>query len=190
MATLRLALLGPPTIAHADVASNFPTRKALALLVYLAVEGGRHSRDKLTAVFWPDSDRPHGRAMLRYSLSSLRRALSDSKGAAHLIVEGDAIGLDLNSGLEIDLHGLEKAHLAGPADLTAFRQAAEICRGEFLEGFTLPDAPDFDDWSCLKREGYRREMERVLGGLSQLEAEQGQLVEAVETPGGGWRSVR
>ena len=46
MATLRLALLGPPTIAHADVERTLPTRKALGLLTYLAVEGGRHARDK------------------------------------------------------------------------------------------------------------------------------------------------
>ena len=51
MATLRLALLGPPSVTHGGVASTFGTRKALALLVYLAVEGGCHSRDKLAALF-------------------------------------------------------------------------------------------------------------------------------------------
>src|SRR4026207_1637533 len=131
MATLRLALLGSPTIAHADVACTFPTRKALALVIYLAVEGGSHSRDKLAALFWPDSDRPHGRAMLRYTLTSLRRALSETTGAGPLGGEGAAIGLDFQSGLQIDVRALEGL------DLTALQHAAEFCRGDFLEGFTL-----------------------------------------------------
>jgi DNA-binding SARP family transcriptional activator len=177
MATLRMALLGSPTVAHADVACTFPTRKALALVIYLAVEGGSHSRDKLAALFWPESDRPHGRAMLRYTLTNLRRALSETAGAAHLIVEGDAIGLDIHSGLQIDLHALDGA------DLTALQQAADLCRGEFLEGFTLCDAPEFDNWASLQREVCRQKMERVLGGLSQLQAERGQIIEAIETAG-------
>jgi len=191
MATLRLALLGPPSVIHADVPTQFPTRKALALLVYLAVEGGRHSRDKLAAIFWPDSDRSHGRAMLRYTLTGLRRALSETTGSAHLIVQGDAISLDLTLGLELDLRALEIAQLAGPvgapasdtstAALTTLRQAAKICRGEFLEGFALPDAPAFDDWAGLQREAWQQKMEYVLGGLSQLQAECGHLAEAAET---------
>jgi len=178
MGKLRLTLLGPPSVVHGDETCSFPTRKALALLVYLAVEGGRHSRDKLAALFWPESDRPHGRAMLRYTLTTLRRGLADASGEAHLIVEGDAIGLDCSSGIEIDLRVLE---LSLPLEKTALRQAAEICRGEFLEGFALTDAPDFDDWAGLQREGCRHKMERALGGLTRLQAERGELAEAVET---------
>src|SRR4029453_682768 len=125
MARLRLTVLGPPSVTHADTASVFPTRKALALLIYLAIEGGRHSRDKLTTLFWPDSDRAHGRAMLRYTLTTLRRSLCDSTGTQHLVVDGDAIEIDLDSGLDIDLRALEVADLGTLAD------AAELCRGEF-----------------------------------------------------------
>ncbi|MDP8922166.1 MAG: AAA family ATPase [Chloroflexota bacterium] len=193
MGKLYLALLGTPTVRHGDAALTFPTRKALALLVYLAVEGGRHSRETLTALFWPDSDRQHGRAMLRYTLAGLRRALGDTADAPHLAVERDALGLDFSSGVEIDLHALQVAHLAGRAEAVAampsgatptaladLQHAAALWRGEFLEGLSLPDAPEFEHWASLQRESWRQKMERVLDQLSQLRADRGELTEAIE----------
>ena len=42
--------------ALASVALPLAARKALALFVYLAVEAGAHPREKLQAIFWPESD--------------------------------------------------------------------------------------------------------------------------------------
>jgi DNA-binding SARP family transcriptional activator len=53
---LILRLLGTPEVSHASRLLTFPTCNVLALLAYLAIEQGRHSRDKLTALLWPDSD--------------------------------------------------------------------------------------------------------------------------------------
>jgi len=44
MGDLYLTLLGPPEVRHADQMLLFSTRKELALLIYLAVEGRVHSR--------------------------------------------------------------------------------------------------------------------------------------------------
>src|SRR5712691_1264890 len=85
MSQLRVAVLGGPRVWHGDSVLTFPTRKALALFVYLVVEGGRHSREKLAALFWPDSDQSHARAMLRYTLAGIRRTLRDSANAPHVI---------------------------------------------------------------------------------------------------------
>lgn len=41
MSTLHLSLLGSPELRHGERILTLPTRKALAVLVYLAVEGGR-----------------------------------------------------------------------------------------------------------------------------------------------------
>ena len=43
MGLLRLAVLGPPEVLHDGNRLAFPLRKAQALLLYLAVEGGMHS---------------------------------------------------------------------------------------------------------------------------------------------------
>ena len=42
MALLSVALLGPPAVCHGGRSLAFPTRKTLAMLVYLSVERGVH----------------------------------------------------------------------------------------------------------------------------------------------------
>ncbi len=56
MSLLRLAVLGAPEVFHDGSRLTFSLRKAQALLLYLAVEGGMHSRSKLAAFLWPDSE--------------------------------------------------------------------------------------------------------------------------------------
>ncbi|MEI6044640.1 MAG: hypothetical protein WCS37_09820, partial [Chloroflexota bacterium] len=80
---LNLAFLGVPEVIHEGKALIFSTRKALALLVYLAVERGLQPREKLTDLFWPESDEIRGRGSLRRALSQLRQSLECSAGANH-----------------------------------------------------------------------------------------------------------
>src|SRR5256886_16526571 len=73
MSQLQLSLLGTPVVKHGERTLTFSTRKAQALLVYLAVEGGTHPRKTLSESFWPELDAEHGRAALRPTLFELRR---------------------------------------------------------------------------------------------------------------------
>ncbi len=57
MGLLRLTVLGSPEVFHDGNRLKFSLRKAQALLLYLAVEGGMHPRSKLAAFLWPDSAR-------------------------------------------------------------------------------------------------------------------------------------
>ena len=68
MATLSIALLGSPNIERDGVAIQVDTRKAIALMAYLAVTRRAHSRDVLAALLWPEYDQICAR-------SSLPRAL-------------------------------------------------------------------------------------------------------------------
>ena len=77
MALLRLAVLGPPEVVHDGRRLTFALRKAEALLLYLAVEGGMHSRSKLAALLWPDSAPPTARTGLRNALLLLRTLLDN-----------------------------------------------------------------------------------------------------------------
>jgi DNA-binding SARP family transcriptional activator len=61
MCQLQLSLFGVPIVKHGETALTFSTRKALALLVYLAVEGGWHTRQALSESFWAELDARHGR---------------------------------------------------------------------------------------------------------------------------------
>jgi DNA-binding SARP family transcriptional activator len=73
MGDVRFTFLGPPEVRHADQVLLFSTRKELALLLYLAVEGRVHARKHLSELFWPEGDAMHGRAALRITLLHLRQ---------------------------------------------------------------------------------------------------------------------
>ena len=92
MSVLRLNVLGPTEVLHDGSRLTFALRKAQALLLYLAVEGGMHSRSKLAALLWPDSEDSDARRTLRNALALLRRLLADSDSAparhTHLPVWG------------------------------------------------------------------------------------------------------
>src|SRR5215469_8823328 len=105
MSQLQLSLLGTPVVKHGEHTLTFSTRKALALLVYLAVERGLHTRKTLSESFWPELDAEHGRAALRATLLELRRLLERSHEPgerAHLLIERNLLGVDLSSPLMLD----------------------------------------------------------------------------------------
>jgi hypothetical protein len=61
MSRLKLFLFGPPRLKDWRLedrgeAIDIRPRKALALLIYLAVTNQPHSRDALATLFWPESD--------------------------------------------------------------------------------------------------------------------------------------
>ena len=106
MSQLQLSVLGVPRGKHGEDTLTFSTRKALALLVYLAVEGGTHTRKTLSESFWPELDAEHGRAALRATLLELRKLFEHCHGPgerAHLQVERDTLGLEQSSTPILDL---------------------------------------------------------------------------------------
>ena len=50
-------------------------------------------------------------------------------------------------------------------DAVALRAAAELYRGEFLAGLSLPGAPDFEMWLLLHRESYHAQFVQTLEEL-------------------------
>src|SRR2546425_12740944 len=77
MVLFRLTVLAPPEVFHDGNRLTFALRKAQALLLYLAVEGGMHQRRQLDAFLWPDSAPHEARAALRNAIVLLRRLLGD-----------------------------------------------------------------------------------------------------------------
>jgi DNA-binding SARP family transcriptional activator len=70
VAHTRLLLLGAPHIERDGMPVAVDTRKAIALLAYLALVPQRHSRDALAGLLWPDYSQSNARAALRRTLSS------------------------------------------------------------------------------------------------------------------------
>jgi DNA-binding SARP family transcriptional activator len=204
MSLLKIALLGSPQVYHLSRRLPFGERKALALLAYLATEGGLHKREKLRGLLWPESDRAHGRTMLRATLLRLRQLLEEKTAAeqtAHLLVSHDALGLDLDSGIDLDLHALEAVYrlmraLPSPeavqeeargALIVPLERAARLYRGSFLQDFTLRETLDFDNWVSLQQGYWYQQIEQVFDWLSQLQRAAGELEQAIATVE-RWRS--
>src|SRR5215472_11598291 len=145
MGRLDLLFLGTPQVRHAGQVLVFPTRKVLALLIYLTVSGGLHPREQLTALLWPESAEGRARASFRRALSLLRQVLDETPGTSHLIVEGEGLGFDLTSDCTCDLHTLQAAAqatnvrvvLSSRSLLDQFQDAATLYRGEFLGTFSF-----------------------------------------------------
>ncbi len=65
--------------------------------------------------------------------------------------------------------------------LAHLQHATSLARGEFLEGFSLRDAPAFDDWVRFQREYWHLHINEVFDRLSQVQFELGELAAAIET---------
>ncbi len=171
---LNLYLLGSPRVELDGQPIVVDTRKAIALLVYLAATGERYRRDVLIDLLWPDADPSHGHADLRRTLSALKTALAGD----WLAIDRETVALPHNDRLWSDIdefHGLLAGRLAHghsaanvcPDCLPLLAQAAGLHRGDFLSGFGLKDSADFDDWQFAQAEGLRSELCAALDMLVQ-----------------------
>ncbi len=161
MTKLILELLGEPRISTPDTAGlRLPTKKSLALLIYLASPPGvPRSRDELAGLLWGRSAQDQARSSLRQNLARLRKSLGRSRDA--IVADAQHIELDPER-VEIDTARLEGL-LLGP-DSMALADAADLVRGEFARGLHI-DEEGFDEWIGTER---RRISELAVSGLSRL----------------------
>lgn len=145
MAELKLALLGAPSVTLGGQSVVVESRKALALLFYLTITNQRQGRDWLATFFWPEQDQSRARASLRQALWLLRNAGLQP----WLVVEQDA--LELRGDYECDVQYFQAALRANEID-----EALALYRADLLNGFSLRDCPEFDQWHFLQADELRR----------------------------------
>src|SRR6266571_4265703 len=182
MGLLRLNVLGPPEAFHDGNRLTFALRKAQALLLYLAVEGGMHQRRKLDAFLWPDSEPHEARAALRNAIALLRRLLSDPDASpsyhTHVLSQHDLLSLDLHTPIELDLdvalHAWKEAQKLStlPSEehhtalVTLVQRALAVVRGPFLDGFWLGEDAPFDAWREQQQRQWQVRLLLLLDRLS------------------------
>jgi len=180
-----LTLLGPPRVAVDGGVVVVDTRKAIAMLAYLAVDGPVAARPTLAGLLWPEYDDEHARGALRRTLSTLRAGL----GGRWVSVNGDLIGLD-QPAVEVDIlrvrAGIRAARTHDHPSLAGCRRCRtrlvdvlDLHRGEFMAGFGLRDSPEWDDWQAERANEVRRELAWLLESLADAEIASGDLVSAV-----------
>jgi TolB-like protein/DNA-binding SARP family transcriptional activator/Flp pilus assembly protein TadD len=177
MAGLRIALLGGLEIAGEAAARTTLTRKARALIAYLALRGVRgQSREKLAELLWGNSAEEQARANLRQALSSIRKALNGD-GTVYLVTDGDQISL---AGPDIDLDVALFERLVAEATPDALKRAAALYKGDLLDGFSLKE-DSFEAWVRAERERLRHLASDALTKLIAHCDEVGDTERCVET---------
>lgn len=165
MAALQIEVLGGFSArAESGRAIAFATRKAQALLAYLALTPGRaHARASLYGLLWGDREEEQARGSLRYALTDIRKALGEHQdvlctGRDIVYLQADAVTVD----------AAEFERLARSDMPAALRQAASLYRGDLLAGLEIR-ASAFEEWLTAERERLRSLAIQALGRL--LEAE-------------------
>src|SRR6185503_18677259 len=125
MSSLSLTLCGGVRVAGNGVAADAIGAKSLALLAYVALEPGAHTRDELTALLWGEYPEEKAKASLRQALTHLREQVP---GALRV----DRTSVSLADGeVECDVTTFLRAARESP------RAAADIPVTRFLEGLHL-----------------------------------------------------
>ena len=162
LVTLTIALLGAPRVEVDGLPLRVDTRKAVALLAYLAVTGHAQSRDRLALLLWPDYDDDRARAALRRTLSTLKTALAGEWLAV------DRAAVSLAPGAQLDVSRFRE--LATPQtaadEIPWLTQAVALHRDDLLAGFGLRDSVEFDHWQQSTAAELRRELSTALGRLT------------------------
>jgi DNA-binding SARP family transcriptional activator len=127
------------------------SRRAWALLAWLALNPGAHARAEIAARFWPDVLDSSARASLRSAMWALRRALGPA-GEAHLVASRDAIALE-----DVWCDVVEFRRLVAEGSLEEAVLLSE--RGVLLAGFD-------DEWALAARDEHRAEAADALGRLA------------------------
>ena len=156
MPAIVLRLLGPPSVGYSDGRAVVPQpgAKGLALLTYLVLQPGPHSREELAGLLWGESGETEARASLRQALKQLRLILGEITRSTRGIVE-------LAAPVQCDIAEF-RAHVAQePA------RALTTDIRHFLTGFSIRHAPQFDEWVAATRRDLVKRFEHAIGTMAR-----------------------
>lgn len=168
-AAFRLTTLGGLTLRCDGAPYGGPAaqRRRLAILAVVASGGAQGvRRDKVLSLFWPDVDDLNARHALEQALSQMRVQPANER----LVVGQSA--LQLNAGVVTsDVADFAAAELP--------ERAVALYAGPFLDGFRMPDAPEFERWAEEERGRLAALHARWLDALAQRAETAGDAAGAV-----------
>ena len=168
---IEVYLLGPPRVERDGELVGFDTRKAVALLAFLALTDRPRPRDALVDLLWPGTPPEQGRGAFRRTLSTLRSAV----GPELVEATRDHVRLVKGPHLVVDVDGFRQARGDGDSE-----RAVALFRGDFLEGFAVRGAPEFEEWVGAEGDGLRRELAAALADLASAQEARGDTTGALQ----------
>ncbi len=157
---------------------NFISNKVPALLAYLAVTRRAHSRDKLAALLWGELSDADAKNNLRQALTNLRKFADDELTISRDSIEYTGDGFIDSLEFEADV---KSASTSDPEPASVIlTDSLRLYRGDFLEGFHVRDAPDFEDWMLTERARLRELALQTLHRLTEIEMSRANYPAALE----------
>ncbi len=144
--SLEIRLFATPQLLLNGNNVNRLRRKNRALLYYIAAEGGKSTREKVLSCFWPDRERSAAQPILRTMIHDLRKTLGENFQADDQIIA-------LAPEASVDVRDFLTAFTS--PELQQLIDALALYKGDFIDGFSLSDVPQFNDWAASERERYR-----------------------------------
>ncbi|MCB8943371.1 MAG: tetratricopeptide repeat protein [Ardenticatenaceae bacterium] len=172
--------------------TRFRSDKIRALLAYLVIEADRpHRRETLAALLWPDMPDADAMRNLRKSLHRLKQTFDEqSPGFSDELLAITRQTVAVNTAVftadthhfqtllhDCEQHPHRHLHTCTPCQ-QRLTQAADLYKGELLTGFTLPDAPTFDEWLIIQRESLHHNILLVLDHLTRAAEANGRYPQA------------
>src|SRR5512141_1212960 len=152
---LRLLTFGTLALERDDGPAPRLRPQRLAILAVLANAGDHGlSRERLAAIFWPDSDDP--KHSLRQALYALRQELGTD-----VTQHNGTLALDPTT-ITCDLTDFRSALAKGNRT-----EAATLATGPFLNGFNLPASPEFERWADEERAVVNTQATKLLLALAR-----------------------
>jgi len=152
-AGLHIKTLGELSITlNGAPVTGLASRKAEALLVYLACRPGPHARAELGDLLWDGLSTERARGNLSVLLTSLRQQLGN-----YLIINRQTVAFNPAQPHTLDLAALP-SHIktTSAANVAALERGLALYQGDFLASFSILDGPRFEEWvlgeQCRVRE--------------------------------------
>jgi len=175
---LVFALLGNPELhLGGQPLGRFRSAKTYALLYYLVVTRRTQPRTVLAGLFWGDVGDYYARRNFNRTLSDLTQFVGD-----HLVSDRQTVAFARSQPYWLDVEVLETAATMLPTAQTVatLASAADLYRGDFLDGFYVQDAPEFEQWVLAERTRLRASVLHLLDTLAHYHATQGELLPAMQ----------
>ena len=178
---LALYFLGPLKFELNNAPVAVDRRKALAILVYLTINREQHTREYLSAMLWPEYNQEKAFTNLRQTLRETQQAI----GEGWIIADLETVGLNTESDIWLDVAHFEslinesRTQTDISLRIPLLVDSVTIYRNHFLTGFSLKDAPHFNEWAFTESENLRSKLAIALTMLSNDLCSLGQAETAI-----------
>lgn len=166
---LELRFFGRTTILlNHQPLTTLVSEKAIALLAYLALESGEHSRDKLATLLWGEMPDKRAKANLRMACYAIQQNIPDA-----LLTTRRTVAFNAQLPHQVDVLQFEQTR--DP------KRAAALYQGDFLSELAVDNAGAFEAWQRIQRERLRLKTLQLLTDLQSQALAQGDWAQGEKT---------